>query len=314
MIAKHAAQVATELAAVNRGIEAPMQSQMDNSKVLTRTQWAVTLIIPDELLSHHAELFVEGNKDGRYFASVIHLTGVALIKNGCDASEGCHYLFSDKGQVKVKELKSGTKWLCKLKSDTFIRSAEKVQKLIDEAKKEEDLYSNKEFTNPTPFHYLGANSVLARESVHYQITDPELREIYDTNRRQFEYLRKASLNPGHEATTITIGIMMRVFTIPLFGIPGLAYSYYATGSATCSHEINISTTLGKADYQKSAKFYEVREKVKTHIIEHKVQPNSCMSWTKEKLKIVDVVIPDLFWDKIISVTDLHIGKMQDIKV
>jgi hypothetical protein len=284
-------------------------SQMDRTKALTRDLWAVTLIIPQSTNpTHHAQIFVEGNTE-RYFAYVIHLTGVKLSANGYDCAENCHNFYSDKGRVIVKKLGPNQEWRVKIKSDTFMRAASKVQKLIDEAKTEELQYENKEFTNPTPFNHLGSRSQLIGNNVNYQITDPRLRELYDNNQRNFHFVRRVAQDPKENNRVFWTYVALAVLTMPMFCLPAFGYYYLKTG-VFLPFQTQKFTVL--ADSDSCIENNPAIESARTNIMERLVRPNSCMTWTRDKLLLVDIVVTDIFWDNIISVTDEHIKKLQNV--
>jgi hypothetical protein len=291
--------------------EAPIYSQMDTSKPLTPSLWAVTLIIPQSTNpTHHAQIFVEGN-NGDYFAKVIDLKGIKLKDNGYDCAEDCHFLYSDKGRVVVYNLTPGKIWRVKIKSDTFMRAAIKVQRLIDESVKEAAQYENKEFTNPTPFNHLGSRSQLIGNNVNYQITDPRLRELYDNNQRNFHYIREVASNPGIVNRTCAAFVAIAAATFPLFGMPAFLYYYLRTGiSLLSSRGVRPDEDAQGNGIDPST--HSLVQSARTNIIERSVRPNSCMTWTRDKLLIVDIVVTDIFWDNIISVTDDHIRNLQNV--
>lgn len=170
------------------------KSYFNSNLEINREIWATTLVCnstsscggkPSSSGNNHAMIIVEGVKDsGEYFRKRVHLLGPASTdeKNpvafrGSKCCMGMQRI----GRVEIEDRTHRTTEHHTHKSQTWLRSAEKVQNLMRQAELERDKPS--EF--PRPFSILGNKSVLTSDLETFKITDPLVAAIADCNKEIF---------------------------------------------------------------------------------------------------------------------------------
>ena len=150
-------------------------SQFDSSQQINQNNWAVTMVCAQK--GNHAMLIIEGvNEIGKTFTKRAHLMGPYTSSEqnkGMVRGFNCYFGFGKIGRVAVED-KTDKKIYFSVKSETWIRSAEKVNTLLTAAENEE----KNQLANPRAFNIFGRKSIFASNVETFQIDDPVLQEVY----------------------------------------------------------------------------------------------------------------------------------------
>lgn len=123
-------------------------SQMDPTRLIDENIWCVTIFTKN---GGHAELIIEGVKDGRKFSTRAHLTGTGSRSSDMVISHDGY------GKVEITDL-TGKAIQYKSKSQTWVATRDKVQNILNEA--DHDMRE----PNRTPFAVFGSNSYLVLDN------------------------------------------------------------------------------------------------------------------------------------------------------
>ena len=186
-------------------INTTYHSHFNDQIVISQDQWAVTMIcnsrisilnITNRFLgNNHALLMIEGvTKANDVFVKKIHLMGEAEKKEKKE---------NDPNKVVFKGLSGGFSRMERLgrvliedrtgeplhhthKSETWLRSSDQVQQMIDEAVREKDF----PMKYPRPFSILGDKSILTVKLETFEIRDPFINMLANADKSRFEKLYK----------------------------------------------------------------------------------------------------------------------------
>jgi hypothetical protein len=152
-------------------------SCLDTSKTIDESNWAITMIrVPNDV---HAELIIEGVKDGKKFTYLAHLTGSAPGPTGYFGYPVQY--FTKYGQVDTGYLKSGVKYGGK--SETWITTKEKIETILFP-----EIEKDKADNHRTPFNILGKDSIAATKVPYIDLDNPLLVEYKNKDPKYFKEL------------------------------------------------------------------------------------------------------------------------------
>lgn len=193
------------------GSSMPYASYFDDNVFINRDNWAVTMICNSESSgqqvsffgNNHAMLVVESiKKSGELFRQIIHLTGPASVQQPNEVMFLGSYCYV--GMLRIGKVLLSSKNITNVsythKSETWLRSAEKVRIMRRDAKKERDHPS--EF--PRPFSIFGNRSVFTSHLETFKITDPLVNALANSDKKLFLRLYdrtqkcRDGLSPGIE--------------------------------------------------------------------------------------------------------------------
>lgn len=291
-------------------------SRIDSSVLITEDLWAVTLLKDKD--SNHASLAIERERNGRPLLTIAHLTGPSSTQGKDVAKNGCSYFFSKKGRVKIKDVEENKVWTYGQKTETWQRSRDKVEKMLDEAIQESKLFDAEE--NLTPFSIFGSGSIFTKNSKYYKITNQELIELKQMDIVVFNSIYQESINQDQDQDYNTIFVDIDVkgdtligkkFSRIKFKIPTLLTDPFPIVTSIAKRiigEINIEINSDIATLHNRCEIARLVKLAKDHITEHVVSPNNCFTWAREKLRMIDVILDQKPSDIFIAATGLYTNK------
>jgi len=284
-------------------------SIFDSSKMIDQNNWATTLISAQK--GNHAMLCIEGiDRTNRVFVRRAHLLGPYTAceeDNGRVQGSYCYFGFGRIGRVRVED-KTGKEIRYSTKTDTWIRSAAKVSALLTQAKKEEE----DPLANPQAFNIFGRKSLFANKVTTFKIESLLLKKIYQYNPNLLMKLYQK----GMDKSKAVDGLLKcgTVLSNPFYDNPvisGIRELYlYCKVLLIKSYFDRIELELqSKITLQmKPRELY--REIVYKKLMKQvRILPNSCFTWARKKLEIIDVELESKSIEFIISPTKMYATKV-----
>lgn len=269
-----------------------VRSQLDPSITLSEDPWAVTMI--KRAKGNHAMLIIEGLDKDNNFILMAHLSGLRSLATKDVSDNGSKCLYSNKGRADViditkKKIKYGAK------SETWLRSREKVELMLATVRKEKE-EAEKEGENPTPFSIFGNKSIFTRDQKGYYINNPVIQALFDADSFAFDNVFKISRCPEDKIAGEISKYKVK-FTLMMAASPILAVSSPLMIDPIHKRYIVVMFTLKKMSY-----FVDLAKK---HIIEVDLTANNCFTWARGKLKMLDIEMESKALDVLVSVTSLY---------
>lgn len=277
-------------------------SKIDTKTPITEEEWAVTVVRYTAPKTNHAQIIIEGIKDKNQFMKLAHLTATHCGLNRETTEHGHTCVFSKKGKVKIEVL-TGKHREYPERTPTWPRSREKVELMWTKIELESVADENEDIDNLQEFTYWGDKSIFTHGSKKIKVTHPDLLDLKEKDPVVFRSVCEEALDPNfHNKIAakwlITAGgpiafiPVVNLITLPIsFGCFAL-YLRWAHG-------------ISRFDEDERKRLNIL---AKEHIKEHTVPANNCFSWVRGKTSMVDVVLPDNFFDLFITVPSLHIPK------
>ncbi len=300
------------------------KSEIDPTKEISLSQWAVTIAI--EKKGFHAVLFIEGfdEKVGR-IREKCHLTGL----NGCiERTHPLHVLrcYNKQGYVLVTKIPEPIQ-MGKFRPNhkTWVRSREKVERMRDR------IYYERDHREESAFCVLGKNSIFASKVVVLKTEDRELSAMQAKDPARFHRLYSLSIDyrnlvsflremryatpqePSLLSRVLPLAgpAVSRVTTVLLDKVPKFRPVVLAVPKVTAAIAISfvsfyllkyIKVGVQAKYYQKELKLIESKE---DKIKRLKFESNSCFTWAREKLVMIDVSLKKSSSESIVSIPTIE---------
>lgn len=346
-------------------------SYLDPSVSLDENSWGVTMTRARR--SFHATIIVEriwNSNDKTVNMAVAHLVGPTLCKD-IEVVKDCYSGYGKMGIIEVKEKADPTRIRYSSKSKTYCVSREKVEVMWAQIKKEEANQNE----HPVPFSIFGRESFITKNREYFEISHPELRELYQENPLKFSYLydlyventsiktgrwgnpwhvqditRSSSLlySPLHyiefavagaqkaseeterlylknqthiKMVSFAFGVYLicsfcsiklplqleekgRLSSIPSQAFLGMMSKVY---SLFFKLFVNSSAPIAQWIIQKKAAQNKHHLELIEKFVKRKfIDPDSCFTWAREKLQLLDIDMGVCKSDRLIAVTGLYI--------
>jgi len=170
-------------------------SYFDPTVTVDRNNWAITMICNSERSgkqvsssgSNHAILAIEKvKKNGELYRQLLHLTGPSSTRAPNEVIFQGSYCYV--GMLRVGEVKLSKRHLTEVsythKSETWVRSAEKVRIIKKQAKQEK----NNPSQYPRAFSIFGNKSFFTKDLETFKITDPLIAAFANCDKKLFLWL------------------------------------------------------------------------------------------------------------------------------
>lgn len=309
----------------------------DELKKVDCKNWAVTLIASEGtgLSKHHAQLLVEMVKAGKYYKCIIDLIGGGSCRSETGNRIQGSWCNSYFGKLAKVQFRTGrfSSHLVPIRhsghSETWIRSSEQVSAMLKTAWKE----SKDPLAHPRPFSLFGRSSAVTKSMKVYAIYDPSLKAMY-MKRPKFitslfelvEEIKKAKKRGRYSYSSVSRKIMKIVKSEFLKTVWGLhttmhmkLYDYF---SLLESEHYELDDRVKAQAYQAfRSVFIRDQERWLYQRIEHimhlilrggmkkrLLQQDSCMTWARDKLRMVDVELSDSGLNRVITDTRRYIHR------
>lgn len=250
---------------------------MDNNVYVDQNDWAVTLTCDKGRADFHSHLFFEGmttEKVDSYFFRVAHLMGHKMGNLPGPKGPSCGTELVGHVEIGKEKERENFEVKYRAKSETWIRSRKKIERLLVEIEKEA--------LGEHPFMVLGGRSFAAKKAEIFNIYDPLLGELHNLNARLFLRLYDSAINGG-ECT----GMSQKQFDQAIAKLQGPIEKLFPGEKLTYGSLIertrNFSEKLNKSQ-------------------------QSCITWCLDKLEVLDIKFPVSKLEKLISVTTLYTSK------
>lgn len=299
-------------------------SKFDHKVEINLTTWAVTVAIDKN--SFHARIVTEGVKEniGPFF-QISHLQGPKTWRAPKEICN-CFFGWSKSGKVRFGDWIPLNKLrvnVYRSKSQTWDRPREKVELMLDSIDKESTS------TRPVPFSFFGSRSLLTKEVEFFETDHPKLRQMLERDPVLFSWLFhlssqyflyrqdkiKWTLNNGDFVLKFLLNLYHNIIAkaAPEEGFRKRSLEY---SLMTIFVPASIPSMLYdiKKEFDLNLNFFLTRrmarkgwalDLMKDHVKRVVQIPNSCYTWTEEKLTMIGVEMPQGTLDKFITVSTLY---------
>ncbi len=295
-----------------------MISEIDPTVKFHETVWTVTMVIDKQLPGIHARIVIEGyeEKIGRFF-QIAHFQGVRFFKDMKNMGD-CWLGFKKKGNILLSERKKPPLSLkgYKSKTDTWRCPREKVENMIHQIQSEQkmDMY----------FCILGNRSIFNHEVVILNTEHTELQKMQKEAPQLFKKIYSLHEKQNIEDRHFTKGdinlVPNRYFLSKLY--------YWLTQKKIKNiikffPYLNTWLKLVMSLYVASrlidtprilVEDKEINENAASISLMSKYvkkttrAPDSCFTWARDKMKMLDIQMPERPLDRLVSISILYVNK------
>jgi|SRR5208337_68009 len=284
-------------------------SYFDKNITINQENWAVTLIANGGIAGNHAQIVVEGIRDSTVFRKILHLNGPnSFVADHDKRVQGfyCYFGFGKLGKVSTIDIQPDKKINYNSKSETWLRSAFLVNILISDVISEEMNQVTK------PFNFFGRKSIFSREIEVFEIVG--LDEGIDDSYVLLDLYEK---DPGLCMKLYEMKEKRDLAEKEIDKCRTLSFSFFADlvyySPFRSWYELSLENKLKKIDDQ----FKKLQENMILHYDLHsliswmskvKMQPDSCFTWARDKLSLIDVKLQSNSLEFLISPTKMYLKK------
>lgn len=301
-------------------------SRLDPTKKIDENNWAVTMVRQRKNLhpyipiqTPHVLLIIESIENDLRFTKAAHL----MSKQEDD------FDISNIGIVQTFCIEEHEPIRFKTRTKTWVVSGKKVKQMWDQIQLEErqtESFNNtpkEQITeNPVPFCLVGQSSVFAKNVAIFRTNHPSLQEMQEQNPAKFQnlcHLLEEEKEPPRFGLSESQGLKNQVISLVSNKVIDVADQF--TGGAVrailtpiaaaaivyvayCG--IKDSLNYISIKYHKNA--LEELKKNSSGIKKEILKANNCFTWSRDKLKMVDIVLEETVWDRLVAVPMPHLKK------